>query len=124
MSLGLAMRVPNHPTLIRRMLERRLKQLVPTGPVLAATLVLLNKRCGQPSCRCHHCGPLHQAYHITFREAGKTRTAYVPKDLLTEVRIWVHEHRRLKVLLQEVNLLTLALIRGHVRHRRRQKGRP
>jgi hypothetical protein len=117
------MRVPSHPTLVRRMLDRRLKQLVPAGPVLAATLVRLNKRCGQPTCRCHHGGPLHQAYHITFREGGKTRTAYVPKDLLTEVRTWMQEHRRLKALLQEVHLLTLALIRGHVQHRRRQKGR-
>jgi hypothetical protein len=117
------MRVPSHPTLVRRMLDSRLKQLVPTGPVLAATLVLLNKRCGQPSCRCHHGGPLHQAHHITFREAGKTRTAYVPKDLLAEVQKWMQEHRRLKALLHEVNLLSLALIRGHVRHRRRQKGR-
>lgn len=117
------MRVPSHPTLVRRMLDRRLKQLVPTGPVLAATLVRLDKRCGQPSCRCHHGGPLHRAYHITFREAGKTRTAYVPKDLLEEVRTWVQEHRRLKALLQEVHLLTLALIRGHVRHRRRKRGR-
>ena len=76
------MRVPSHPTLIRRMLDRRLKQLAPTGPVLAASLVLLNKRCGQPSCRCHHGGPLHQAHHLTFKEEGKTHTAYVPQDLL------------------------------------------
>jgi Family of unknown function (DUF6788) len=123
MSEGTAMRVPSHPTLVRRMLERRLKQLAPTGPVLAASLVLLNKRCGQPSCRCHHGGPLHQAYHITFREGGKTKTAYVPKDLLTEVQEWMQEHRRLKALLREVNLLSLALIRGHVQHRRRQQGR-
>jgi hypothetical protein len=123
MSEGAAMRVPSHPTLVRRMLDSRLKQLAPTGPVLAASLVLLNKRCGQPSCRCHHGGPLHQAYHITFREGGKTRTAYVPKDLLAEVQKWMQEHRRLKALLHEVNLLSLALIRGHVRHRRRQQGR-
>jgi hypothetical protein len=117
------MRVPSHPTLVRRILDSRLRQLAPTGPVLAASLVLLNKRCGKASCRCHHGGPLHQAYHITFREGGKTRTAYVPKDLLTEVQKWVQEHRRLKALLHEVSLLSLALIRGHVRHRRRQKER-
>jgi hypothetical protein len=42
------MRVPSHPTLVRRMLNRRLKQLVPTGPMLAASLMQVNKRCGQP----------------------------------------------------------------------------
>ena len=42
------MRVPSHPTQIRRMLDSRLKQLVPAGPVLAASLTRVNKRCGQP----------------------------------------------------------------------------
>ena len=117
------MRVPSHPTQIRRMLESRLKQMVPAGPVLAATLTRVNKRCGQPSCRCHHGGPLHQAHHLAFRHGGKTRNVYVPQDLLAEVQQWVQEHRRLKALTHEVSQLTLALIRGHVQDRRRRQGR-
>ena len=114
------MRVPSHPTLIRRMLESRLKQMVPADPVLAASLNHVNKRSGRPSCRCHHGGPLHQAYHLTFRDAGRLHNVYVPQDLLAEVQKWVHEHHRLKTLTHEVSLLTIALIRGHVRNRRRQ----
>jgi hypothetical protein len=117
------MRVPSHPTLVRRMLEKRLKQLVPAGPVLAASLARVKKRCGRPSCACHHGGPLHQAHHLTFTEAGKTRTVYVPQDLLTEVQSWVQEHQRLKALIHEVSQLAIALIRGHVRHRKQQRGR-
>ena len=118
------MHVPSHPTLIRRMLDSRLKQLVPTGPVLAASLAQVNKRCGQPSCSCHHGGPLHQAHHLVFRQEGKTRTVYVPQDLLEEVRTWVQEHQRLKALTHEVSQLTLALVHGHVRHRKLRRGRP
>jgi uncharacterized protein DUF6788 len=117
------MRIPSHPTQIRRMLDRRLKQLVPVGPVLAATLARVQKRCGQPSCACHHGGPLHQAHHLVFSQGGKSRTVYVPQDLLDEVRSWVQEHQRLKARLAEVNQLTLALIRGHVQDRRRRQGR-
>ena len=117
------MRIPSHPTQIRRMVDSRLKQLTPVGPVLVATLSLVNKRCGQPSCSCHHGGPLHQAHHLSFRHEGKTRTVYVPQDLLDEVRSWVQEHQRLKTLIQEISQLTLALVRGHVLHRRRQQGR-
>ena len=117
------MRVPSHPTLIRRMLDRRLKQLVPVGPLLAASLNRVNKRCGQPSCRCHHGGPLHQAYHLTVSQGGKTRNVYVPQDLLDEVRTWIQEHRRLKGLVNEVSQLTLALIQRHVQDRRRRRGR-
>jgi hypothetical protein len=118
------MRVPSHPTQIRQMLDSRLKQLTPAGPVLAASLAQVNKRCGQPSCACHHGGPLHPAHHLTLKEGGKTRTVYVPQDLLDEVRTWVAEYQRLKALLQEISQLTLALVKGHVQHRQRRQGRP
>jgi hypothetical protein len=117
------MRVPSHPTLVRRMLHRRLKQMVPAGPLLAASLARVQKRCGQPSCACHHGGPLHQAHHLSFKQGGKTRTVYVPQDLLDEVQSWVQEHQRLKALIHEVSQLSLALIQGHVPDRRRRRGR-
>ena len=117
------MHVPSHPTLIRRMLDRRLKRMIPAGPLLAASLAEVQKRCGQPSCSCHRGGPLHSAHHLTCTEGGKTRTIYVPRDLLAEVRGWVQEYRRLKALTHEVSQLTLALIRGHVAGRRRRRGR-
>jgi hypothetical protein len=118
------MRVPSHPTLIRRMLQSRLKRLGVDKPVLSASLALVHKRCGQPSCSCHHGGPLHPAAHLTYKDGGKTRTVYVPKDLLPEVQSWVAEHQRLKGLLAEVNQLTLALVRHHAQHRQRRRGRP
>lgn len=61
-----------------------------------------------------------QPHHLTFTERGKTRTVYVPQDLLTEVQLWVQEYQRLKVLIHEISQLTLALIKGHVSHRRRR----
>jgi hypothetical protein len=118
------MRVPEHPTQIRRMLQSRLKQLAPAGPLLAASLALVHKRCGQPSCRCHRGGPLHTAHHLTLKDGGKTRTVYVPQDLLGEVQAWVAEYQRLKALTAQVSQLTLALVKSHARQRRRQKGRP
>jgi hypothetical protein len=118
------MRVPNHPTQIRRMLQARLKQLAPTGPLLAASLSLVHKRCGQPSCRCHHQGPLHSAHHLTLKVDGKTRTVYVPQDLLPEVQAWVQEYHRLKSLMSHISQLTCALVQTHVQQRRRKKGRP
>src|SRR5947209_7149324 len=118
------MRIPSHPTQIRRMLDHRLKQLAPTGPLLAASLAQVNKRCGRPSCRCHHGGPLHQAHHLTLKVGGKTRTVYVPQDLLEEVQEWVAEYQRLKALMAEVSQLTLALVKGHVQQQKRKKGRP
>jgi hypothetical protein len=117
-------RVPEHLGQVRRMLASRLKQLTPAGPLLAASLSLVQKRCGQPSCRCHHGGPLHRAHHLTLKDDGQTRTVYVPQDLLQEVQQWVAEYQRLKSLMAEVSQLTLALVKNHVQERRRKKGRP
>lgn len=118
------MRVPTHPTLIRRSLQSRLKQLASSGPVLAASLCSYTHRCGRLSCRCHHGGPLHAGQHVTFQERGQTRSVYVPKDLIPEVRTWIARHRRLKEVLKEIHQLSVALVKTHSQHRRRKAGRP
>lgn len=119
------MRVPAHPTLVRRMLDSRLKKLAPRSPILAASLCSYRHRCGRPACRCHHGGPLHPGQHLTFNGPGnQTCSVYVPKDLLPEVRAWIAEHQRLKQLRHEIHLLTVALVRSHAQQRRRQAGRP
>ena len=47
------MRVPNHSTLILRMLQHRLKKLATASPILAASFGTYTHRCGKPTCRCH-----------------------------------------------------------------------
>jgi hypothetical protein len=91
------MKLPEHPTLLRRMRDARLTQLVPRCPPLAASLG--TQRGG--------------GAQLTLKHRGKTRTVYVPKDLKDEVEACVQEHRRLKRLLQEITTLQLALIRLH-----------
>src|SRR5262245_9427523 len=118
------MRVPRHPNFILRMLQGRLKKLATSSPVLAASFGTYTHRCGRPSCRCHHGGPLHTGQHLTFKEHGKTRSVYVPKDLLPEVRSWLAEHQRLKRLLKEIHQLTVALLRARARLRKLKAGRP
>lgn len=118
------MRVPDHPTQIRRMLDSRLSQLsAGKKPVLAASLVQTTKHCGRDSCHCRQGGPLHTAWHLTFKVDGKTRTVYVPLDLLDEVRTWVAEHKRVKKLLAEIHTLSIALVRTHAQHQKRKANR-
>jgi hypothetical protein len=118
------MRIPDHPTLILRMLQHRLKKLATSSPILAASFGTYTHRCGRPACRCHHGGPLHQGQHLTFKENGKTRSVYVPKELLPEVRSWLAEHHRRKALLKEIHQLTVALLRARPRLLKLKAGRP
>ena len=102
------MKIPRHPTLLRRMRDARVKQLLPRCPPLAASLG--QQRGG--------------GWHVTLKEQGKTRTVYVPKDLTEEVKACIAEHRRLRNLLAEITQLQLALIRVHRTDRARRGPRP
>lgn len=101
------MRVPKHPTVIRRMRDARVRQLIARCPPLAASLG--RQRSG--------------GWHVTLKQAGKTRTVYVPADLKQEVQASIQEHRRLKRLLREITQLQLALIRLHRTEQKRRGGR-
>ena len=46
------MHVPRHPTNIRRMLDSRVQQMTARKPLLAASLVSFERRCGKPGCHC------------------------------------------------------------------------
>jgi hypothetical protein len=118
----LLMKLPKHPTLIRRSLEARRKALQAQGPVLAASLVIIKRRCGNPRCRCTR-GQRHPGFYLTRLEKGKTKTTYVPVDLVPEVRQWIQEYKRLKELIAQMTQLSLGLVRTHVKTRRRKGAR-
>ena len=116
------MRIPEHTGTTRRMIQARVKKIAAQKPALAASLVQIAKHCGRPGCRCQR-GEKHVGNYITYKEKGKTRTVYVPLELVEDVRAWVEEHRRLKTLLRECSQLSVALIRKHVQDRQRRAGR-
>lgn len=122
------MRIPRHPTLIRRFRDARVKQLASAKPLLSGSLVRIAKHCGRKGCRCQPVeqggrGEKHVGWYVTRYHAGKTQTTYVPVDLVSEVRAWVKEHRRVRQLVQEISELNRALIRLHVAEKERRAGR-
>lgn len=116
------MKIPKHPTLIRRHLDARVKNFKLDGPFVAASLVAFRRKCGRASCHCQS-GEGHLAHHLTYKVKGKTRSVYVPQDLLPEVQQWVREHKRLKPLMRQISQLALARIQAHVTDQRRKAGR-
>jgi hypothetical protein len=116
------MRIPKHPTLIRRHLQARVKEFKLNGPFVAASLGAFRRKCGRPGCHCQS-GEGHLAHRLTFKIKGKTRSVYVPQDLLPEVQQWVREHQRLKPLMRHISQLALAQIQAYVPDQRRKAGR-
>jgi hypothetical protein len=57
-------------------------------------------------------------YLLTLKEAGKTRSVYVPKDLVKEVQSWIRNDRRIKQVVSEISTLSIGIIQGHVARKR------
>ncbi len=113
------MRIPRHPTLIRRVQAGRLKKLRAVRPFVAATLVQIRARCGRPGCHCA-AGKGHPRWQLTLKREGQTVAVYVPRAALPEVEGWVHEYQGIKRLVHEISDLSLALLQAQARIRRAQ----
>ena len=60
-----------------------------------------------------------QDYHIlTFKKDGKTRSVYVPKDMLKEVKLWIQHYQKIKKLMADISTLSISIIRTHVSEKR------
>lgn len=65
-------------------------------------------------CKVKRPGRKPPAWQLTFAQHGKTRTVYVPGELVAEVQQWAKEYKRLKALVRKVTRQSLAIIRRHV----------
>ena len=99
--------VANRHTTLR---AAALKRIAQTEPFMEGSLCPVRRPgCTQPG------------WHLTFKQKGKTRTVYVPMDLVAEVKSWTQSYKQLKKLLREVSRQSLELIRGHVVNQRAAK---
>jgi len=78
------------PALARHTLEARRQHLVTrlTLPAdgLPGSLALSHRRCGSPTCHCHHDAQGHPSWTLTFMVAGTKRVVHVPHEAVDEVR--------------------------------------
>jgi len=101
--------------------ESALRRLREVGPFVAASLVSVRHRCGNPRCRCAS-GKGHPSWRLTYKgPRQKTVTVYVPVDLVEEVRRWVKTYRQFKRLAAVISSSQIGLVRVHVRERRRRR---
>jgi CRISPR type IV-associated protein Csf3 len=92
-------------------------------PLITSTLSKIHAKCGNPNCRCAS-GRRHIAHILTRNKDGKTKTTYVPVELVPEVKLWIGEYQRLRKRLNEITVIGEKIVRGHVKAKRAlRKGR-
>ena len=87
--------------------QATLSQIARLGPFIEGSLSPFPRPgCSQPG------------WHLTFKQWGRTRTLYVPLELVATVKQWTRNYRRLKTLIRRMTGHSRALIHGHVANRR------
>lgn len=97
--------------------QAKLRQLSAIGPVLQGSLATIGVTCGNPQCRCAQ-GDKHTSHILTKKVRGKTKTTYVPVDLVEEAQAWTRNFRQVKQLLTELSALSERMLKLHVPSRR------
>ena len=63
-------------------------------------------------------GKVTAYYLLTFKEEGKTRSIYVPKDMVKELRSWIRNYRTLKKKMTDVSTISISIIWKFVSEKR------
>ncbi len=88
-----------------------LRQIQDLGPWIEGTLVTTARKCGKDNCACHRQGPKHPVLFITWKEAGKTVSLYIPRYLEAEVKQWTENYKRLKDLIRQISEVQKQIVR-------------
>jgi hypothetical protein len=87
--------------------QATLRQIAQLGPFIEGSLSPFKRPgCSQPG------------WHLTYKQRGRTRTLYVPRELVANVKQWTLNYRQLKRLIRQMTRHSRALIHSHVASRR------
>ena len=70
------------------------------------------RKCGRATCACAHGGPKHPTRQLTVTLGGTTRTRYVRRGELEQVRAWIATYQELWAIVEELTAVNLARLRG------------
>ena len=93
--------------------DAKLKLISEAGPMIQGSLATIRVTCGNPNCKCAR-GEKHVSHILNKKVRGKSKSLYIPKDMVEQVREWVNENRRVKKLMKEVSDLNEQIVRSYV----------
>jgi len=100
---------------IEQRIRARTKQLGECSISISGSLAKIARKCGRENCRCaEDPSARHEAHLLTSKVRGKTKSVYVPVEMVEEVESWVKERKKIKRLLKEIDELGEQIIRMHV----------
>ncbi len=107
----------NQPSIsaLEKRRREKLEKLGCCGPFVAGSLNRVERKGKKGGTTVYHL--------LTFKEEGKTRSVYVPKEMVQEVRQWARNHQKLKKAISRVSADSMALIRRHIPQKRAESAK-
>lgn len=110
-------------TNVKRKLRRKLTAIGKDQPFIIGTLTKIYRKCGNPNCRCAgDKGQKHPAHLLTTKINGKTKSIYVPVDMVEEVGEWCRHYSEVKAQIKDVSECCEQLIRIHTKDKQARTG--
>jgi len=105
--------------LTRLSFTQQLRNLLRSFPVLAGSLVKQYVVCGKPGCRCQRGQKHGPLYYLYWKEQGRSRSLYVPRATVAEMRRQIQNYRGLQKELARRVRLGLGEWQRHLQEDRR-----
>lgn len=82
--------------LLPRSLPAPLRKVLESLPVVGGSLVKQYVVCGKPGCRCERGQKHGPLYYLYWKEQGRSRSLYVPREKVAEMRRQIQNYRSLQ----------------------------
>jgi hypothetical protein len=80
----------------RRPRRQSLQAIFQPLPILAGSLVKQYVICGKPGCRCQRGKKHGPLFYLYWKEQGRSRSLYVPREKVMEIRRQIQNYRHLQ----------------------------
>jgi hypothetical protein len=87
-----------------RALRSAMNRLLSQAGLLHGTLLVRQRVCGKPGCRCTR-GHRHESLYLVVTEGGQGRQLYVPRQYEALVRAWLENYQAARARLDELSRL-------------------
>jgi len=104
---------------VRKQNKRR--NTTPETEQLKGSLIKFRRKCGKPNCRCILKGEMHEAWALSFKQAGRTRLVLLPQEEASRVRQAIARYRAAQRTLSQTAETGLVTLNQRIRQLRRER---
>jgi len=79
-----------------RRFRQPLQALTKSFPIVGGSLVRQYVLCGKAGCRCQRGEKHGPLYYLYWKEQGRSRSLYIPREKVAELRRQIQDYRRLQ----------------------------